>query len=404
MSAVPPIFGSVLSALAVVVACSASDNGAGSGGSGGLTTGGSTSGGAAGAGGSAANAGSGGGIVIDGGGGSAGLASDAACSQISQKAENKLQPADIIFALDNSGSMDEEAKFVQTHMNTFSSGIFGSNVDAHVVVLSAASNQSNGVCIAPPLGSGQCPGDDKPPNYLHLKQSVGSTDALIQFINQFPNYSSMLRTGASKHFVVVTDDNSSMSATEFHSKIAPLLLAADPLFKKYTFHAIYGFTEPSPFVCIGNVNADPCCDKSGFPGPAYTASVGTVYGTLVQNTGGVKGNLCLQNFLPVFQAVSQSVVQASKLACDWDIPQPDGGSVDPNLVNVEFSTSGNTQKIGYAGNLANCANVQGGWYFDDPLNPKKVFVCPDTCNVIQGVSDAEIRVLLGCKREVAVPK
>ncbi len=102
--------------------------------------------------------------------------------------------------------------------------------------------------------------------------------------------------------------------------------------------------------------------------------------------------------------MTQSVVQASKLACEWDIPEPDGGKVDPNLVNVEFSTGGNTQKIGYAGSLANCANVQGGWYFDDALTPKKVFVCPDTCNVVQGVSDAEIRVLLGCKRETAVPK
>ncbi len=125
-----------------VAACSASDSGGGSGG--GPATSGTAGSSGASSSGAISTGGSGGGIVIDGGGGNAGLSEDAACSQITQKAENKLQPADIIFALDNFGSMDEEANFVQATMSMFSNGIVTSNIDAHVVILSAGSNQSNG--------------------------------------------------------------------------------------------------------------------------------------------------------------------------------------------------------------------------------------------------------------------
>lgn len=393
----------VVSGGLLVGACSASSSGGtgGGGGQGASSSGGTGAG--SGASGGAPAGGSGGGIVVTDSGSGGGVNNDSACSAIGQKAENKLQPADIVFALDNSGSMNQEAQFVQTHMNTFSTGIIQSNIDANVVIIAAASNQSNGVCIAPPLGSGQCPNDDKPPNYLHVKQSVGSTNALSMIVNLFSQYQSMLRQGASKHFIVVTDDNSSMSASAFDQAIVPLLQGVDPLYTKYVMHAIYGFTKPNNLACFANPQSDPCCDKA-LPGNVLTADVGSVYATLIQQTGGIAGNLCLQDFLPVFQAVSQSVVQGAQLACEWNIPPPDGGSLDPTLVNVEFTANGSTQKLGYVASPGDCANVQGGWYYDNPSAPTKVLVCPQTCQVIQGVPNAEVQILFGCASEPAVPK
>jgi hypothetical protein len=384
-------------------ACSA-DPGSGSAASGKGGAAASAAGGAGGFGGGGITGGSSGvGIDASSSGGSGGIDPDAACSAIDKTAENKLQPADIVFALDNSGSMDQEAKFVQQHMNTFSSGIVGAGIDAHVVILSAVSGQSNGICIQPPLGSGQCPDDDNPPNFLHVDQPVGSTNALVLFISQFASYASMLRPGASKHFVVVTDDNSSISAASFDQQITPLLQGVDPQFQKYTFHAIYGYTKPDSFACVLNPSSDPCCDKSGFG--VYTAKVGTVYAELVQMTGGQKGNLCLQDFLPVFNAVSQAIQQGSTLACEWDIPEPpNGGTIDPTQVNVQFSVGGGSpQELGYVNGAADCANVQGGWYYDVPANPTKIYVCPDTCQVIKSQQDATIKILFGCDTKPAVP-
>ncbi|HMI85158.1 MAG TPA: hypothetical protein VK550_13755, partial [Polyangiaceae bacterium] len=109
---------------------------------------------------------------------------DGACAAVTQEAESTKQPADIIWALDNSGSMTTEAQAVQDNMNVFAQQIIASGIDVHVVILSAPQTIifgipiGNGVCVGAPLGSGQCPADSLAPKYLHLPVAVGSWDAL----------------------------------------------------------------------------------------------------------------------------------------------------------------------------------------------------------------------------------
>ncbi|HEX6244297.1 MAG TPA: hypothetical protein VFZ61_25445, partial [Polyangiales bacterium] len=45
------------------------------------------------------------------------------CAAVSQTAQNRRQPADIIIGVDTSGSMGQEAMFVQQNMNAFSQQI-----------------------------------------------------------------------------------------------------------------------------------------------------------------------------------------------------------------------------------------------------------------------------------------
>src|SRR5688572_28815304 len=113
-----------------------------------------------------------------------------------------VRPADIIFAIDSSTSMDEEIGFVQTNMNTFSQQISASGIDVHVVLI-ANETGMRPVCIGAPLGSGTCPGDSKAPNYVHVPVGVGSHDALDQIIDTFPMYQQYLRPEATKSFVVI---------------------------------------------------------------------------------------------------------------------------------------------------------------------------------------------------------
>jgi hypothetical protein len=394
--------GVVVTSLGAVVACGTGDNAKGSEIPG--TGGGTNTGGGVNVGGSANGTGNGGGINVGGsanGTGTGGDGGGGVCNSIGATATNQLQPADIVFALDDSGSMTEEAGFVQTHMNTFSSGIINANIDAHVVVLSNNQGEPNGVCIGAPLGSGSCPNDDNPPGFLHVDQDVQSNNALSLLLSRFDDYKSMFRTGASKHFIVVTDDDSSLDAASFDTQIKAKLLAYDPLFKDYKFHSIYGYTEPNVFDCLLGSN-DPCCDGSD----TFTASVGEVYKQLVAMKGGVQGNLCLQDFLPMFNQVSQQVAQSSGLACEWEIPPPPAGETfDKNKVNVQFSSGGGApQDLGYVPSAADCAAAQGGWYYDDANNPTKIYVCPETCAVLQGVTDAKIDILFGCATKPAVPK
>jgi hypothetical protein len=312
---------------------------------------------------------------------------DAACAAVTQEAETKKQPADIIWALDNSGSMLTEAQAVQDNMNIFAQQIIASGIDVRVVILSNPQTIilgipiGIGVCVGAPLGSGQCPNDSLPPKYLHLPVSVGSHDALNLLIDRYGEYKSMLRPDASKTFVVVTDDEATAAPNNSAAAFTAAVTALDPvLFKKWTFSGVY---------CSSN-----CLNCSG---------VGTVYDQLKQQTGGVSGDMCTTDFAPVFKALAEAVITGSKLSCDWAIPPPPAGQMfDPKFVNVIYTANGGAPRdLFNVPSAAECA-AQGGWYYDDNAKPTKVLACPTTCTEIQADMKAKIAVAFGCKTKVII--
>ncbi|MEM6991802.1 MAG: vWA domain-containing protein [Myxococcota bacterium] len=306
------------------------------------------------------------------------------CNELVDMADVGPRPQDIIIAVDNSGSMEQEAAFVQAQMNSFSVQIAAANVDAHIVLISAGASDDAGVCIQPPLGSGGCPGDDSnPPTYLHVESGVGSNNALERIVGHFPDYSSVLRPTAVTHIVVVTDDDSDMSAQDFISQMAGLA----PHLSEFTFHGIIAPED----VFNSCINMTTCC--------GLAADQGTVYQTLISTTGGVEGNLCEQQFQPIFQAVAQQVIGGATLSCSYEIPPPPDGEVfDKDEVNVSFDDGmGGTLEIGRVDDPANCGGVADGWYYDDPDDPTVILVCPQTCDKIQGFAQATVAIIFGCE-------
>jgi hypothetical protein len=305
------------------------------------------------------------------------------CAAISETASVGLQPADIIFIVDNSGSMDFEASSVQANLNAFSSQIFLANIDAHVVLLSAYPSSGQGICIAPPLGAGGCPAsDDNAPSFTHVDVGIGSNDGLQQLIQHFPDFAPVLRPTASRHVVIVSDDNSDLSVADFQSMWAGL----DPNNAGYQFHGIVADEGPVA-ACL---NSNPCC--------AISAAVGSVYLDLINVTGGIFGNLCLQEFQPIFDELAQQVIAGATLACEYEIPPtPEGEDFDKDEVNVEFEDgNGGLLSIGRVDGYADCANVSNGWYYDDPNAPSRIIVCPQTCDTIQGFDSASVSIQFGC--------
>lgn len=303
------------------------------------------------------------------------------CAAISQTATNQRGPADIIFALDNSGSMDEEAGFVQANMNSFSQQIVDAAVDVRVVVISSYPGEGNGICIDAPLGSGACPKQDtKMPSFLHVDEKVSSNDALELVIEKFADYRSVLRPGAQKHIVVVTDDESDLSAARARAGILGL---APPLFEGFIVHGIFAFSEG---------DNDQCEDLASEEGKQYEQ--------LVAETGGVSGDLCLQDFKPVFDRLAQAVVGSSRLACEWAIPAPaTGEAVDPRMTNVRYLPSGSGGvSIARVSSAAGCNAAPEGWawYYDDETRPTKVLTCPAACSTIQKDRNARIDIEFGC--------
>lgn len=326
-----------------------------------------------------------GGVLLDLNAGDEGNGNNG-CDEIVDKADLGPRPQDIIFAIDTSGSMIQEAAFVQEQMNSFSIQIEAANVDPHIVLLAEYPFLiSPGICIDPPLGSGGCPdSDSNPPKFIHVPDSdIASSDALQRIIALYPNYAPFLRPNAVTHVVVVSDDNSQLAAQDFSDQFAAL----SPNLVNFVAHGIIASEDPDAS-CAAGTN---CC--------ALAASQGTVYQELITATGGVEGNLCDQQFQPIFQAVAQQVIGGASLACRYQIPpSPMGETFDKDQVNVEFDDgAGGSLEIGRVDTVADCAGVTDGWYYDDPADPQIIEICPQTCDKIQGFSSASVAIKFGCQ-------
>jgi hypothetical protein len=176
-----------------------------------------------------------------------------------------------------------------------------------------------------------------------------------------------------------------------------MLRALNPTaFATYVQHALFAFTEPSDFECLGD--RDPCCGLS--------SGVGEAYGQLSDQTGGIRANLCDQDFEPVWAALATQVVDNAALACDWAIPPPpDGKQLNTALVNVQYSGTGQAvQRVGFVPAAADCGKVANGWYYDDRNPPTRVLMCPQTCAAIQLLNAARVEIEFGCMTQVAPPE
>jgi hypothetical protein len=342
--------------------------------------------------GSGSTTGSAGSGVMFGEAGAATTNPDGTCTAVSQKAEKTSGKADIIIAVDNSGSMTTEATAVQQKLNFFSNFIKGTGIDAHVVLISEKPTPSlipfvnliNGICVDPPLGTtGACPNSDDTnfaAGYMHWRVMVNSNDVLSVIQNSYNGWHGMLRPDSTKTFVVVTDDEvkGAPSQADFVTWVNGL-----PEFQG----AIWRY---SGVFCV-----------PGAPPSGNCAATGTTHAALVTQTGGVSADIGdpNANWDAVFKQLGDAVVADAKpVDCQWTIPPPPNGEkLDPGKVNVTFTpTSGVPETIYALGGSPECTDATGGWFYDDPAAPRQVLACPSSCTRMQADLNAKVDVAFGC--------
>jgi hypothetical protein len=360
------VWGWCAAGIGLAFACSAT--GADSKGSGG-SSGSSAAGGSSATGGTLTGGSSG--TIGTGGSGNVGIDAatdgpidpDAACQTVSAKAS---KPAvDIIWIVDNSCSMGDEVAKVRTNINgSFVPTIAASIIDWRVIFISAKGSSSQQVCVDPPLAGANCA--DNPQQFHQLNCTVGSTDSLTIARNSYaaPGFvcaagtipwSTHLRFDSTKVFVEVTDDEAGapffLNALGFDgwaiNEAQPPGMFGTAAARKYIFHGIIGMDPANP-----NVACTSATNSAEAPGLEYQK--------LAQVTGGTVRSICEDDWSNIFTTIAAGIV--SKLSCEYAVPPPpNGGSIDPNKVNVNFTPGGGTSEDILQDNNAGCDQGANGW-------------------------------------------
>jgi hypothetical protein len=419
-----------LSGTVVAVGCSAETNNAQTGGAGGGDTS-SANGGSGGA--QGGNGGEGGGFIPGTGGNDGGLDPDSACAAQSAAATLAKKPVDIIIIIDNSGSMTDEIQGVEKNINqNFAQIIENSGIDYRVILIArhGSASGAQSICIEAPLSgipAGGCatPGTtpvDNPPKFYHYNREIGSHTSLCLALTGFstpdldgkaPNgWQEWLRPESFKSFIEITDDGVSCSfngttlndantvagGTTAANAFDQALLTLSPQHfgtaaeRNYAFFSIVAMAYNNP-PTMPYSPADPVitgeCPTAADPGTGYQA--------LSVMTNSLRFPMCdTTAYDVVFQAIAQGVIAGSKVACDFPVPPPPmGQTVDLDTVEVQYTPAGMGAPMGLkkVADLAACA--PDSFYVDVAAN--QVYLCPDTCTVVQADDKAKIDVLFACE-------
>lgn len=328
---------------------------------------------------------------------------------------------DIVFVIDNSGSMGDEIEKVRRNINeSFLSIIGASNLSWNLIMVTARQGVPNllggyPLCVDSPPAGANC--SDTPPRFHHVHCQVESTDSLTSlaftFEGVFPSFhiglspvcgqiltipmsydnkawKNYLRFSATKVFVEVTDDESDVQAAVFDNwllnEAAPnpppgMFGTADD--RKYVFHSIVGMDRQ---------NASAACSSAENSAEAP----GTIYQELSALTGGLTASICDDEWSPIFNEIAEDIV--NHLSCEYPVPDaPDGQALDPNQVNVLYTPGGGTQETIGRDKTTGCAEGADGWQWNAAGDA--ILLCGPACDRVKRDPTGKVEIKFGCATE-----
>lgn len=381
--------------LLAVAACAA-------GGNSGSTTGGagSGSGGSAGSG-----SGMGGGLIGGSGGGGGGLGGTSACLSDTFKAE--VEPANLLFQLDVSGSMNCAPKDSGCGVADPNAGsrweVFKTQLVAAMDTLPSTSSVG---LMHYPTGKGAFQGDptgcvpqapdvalaplatSKPAVTAKLAQIVpqGGTpthDAVKAALAQLDQASA---TGAG-FLVLATDGQATFCAgCDLFCTSDELATDNDVLIQEVSAAAAKGirtFVLGAPgseayrsilskIAAAGQTSVSPGCSDAGPTYCHYDMTTAPDFGAALSE--------------------ALAAVGSKALSCVYDIP-PQDGTFDPTLVNVQLTSAAETKTI------PQDASHQAGW--DYSADQKQVILYGAACEEAKAALNGAVTILYGCPTEIA---
>jgi hypothetical protein len=307
-----------------------------------------------------------------------------------------------------------------------------------------------GVCIGDPLGGSSCPanaGASTPalvndrPRFFHDSVNIGSGNTWCQLVSSFSQatasapsgWQQWLRPEAFKVFIGISDDSprsnsggtlgqcpTSAGLTDNLAgaeQFDTLLRALSDQFgssdnRNYAWYSIVGMAgnasvNPTPLqpneavqteCCRGNGTSH-ACNEGDLTPAADGVRAGAGYQELSRMTGGLRYPSCFNsNFDAMFNAVAQGVIERSSASCEYALPDPEGGTINPANIVATYHPSGVGQSdvsLTRVSAADQCGSAQG-FYLDDNTTPTRLFLCSQACTLVQADDAARIDIDFGC--------
>lgn len=316
--------------------------------------------------------------------------------------ETKSLAVDILVVVDTSGSMAEAIAAVETSINVdFAAILEESGVDYRIIVLGDyPPGVELWICVTEPLSTTNCMPPPPVPavteRYKHYDAPTGSSDFLTNVLAWYAapdphglapgGYRDLLRDGARKVFLGITDGNSgSDDPADGDALDAGLLALQPPHFgapgdRRYVFHTIITMAPNDP------------PDLPWLPGDPIQGEGGALQHVSVLS-GGWRFPLSEVAYYDVlFQEIAKDVVDTTPIACSFPIPEPPMGTIDPNTIQIDYRPGGvgPVQSFHQVADLASC---EGDAFY---VTGDTVVLCPLACAKVQADLEAALDVRYGC--------
>jgi hypothetical protein len=341
---------------------------------------------------------------------------DAACVDAVAEAQVGVPgPADIIIAIDTSGSMQGEIDAVEANISRNFADIIGaSGIDFRVILVADyPPGRKLTMCVSEPLSTDDC-ADPLPtapgtrfPTFFHYDTLVDSHDAFEVLLDTFnrpdphghmpAGWGAVLRRNAAKTFLLISDDRPDDPQELFDAQL--LALAPDQFgtaeARNYVWHSIIGMEANDPPTAPW-LPTDPIRTNRCSPGSQSSA---TEYQELSILTGGLRFPLCDNDrFDIVFQAIAQGVIDQVILPCSLSVPAPPGGRV-LDLRGVALvhrpGDGGGPVSLPRVNAAAQCGNGAGFYVENDVVS-----LCPTSCSAVQADESGSLTLHVACAGDI----
>lgn len=345
---------------------------------------------------------------------------DRACADTAAEATIVRLPVDVIIMIDSSGSMSGEIAAVERNIDTNLASILEDEAVDYRVIMIAEYRQhgddpNDGICISAPLsGIADCTDPPSVPvngaRFFHYDERIGSHNAFDITLDTYDHvddhglapegWRGWLRPGAMRAFMLISDDDPSMSYLEFDEQLLALTNLAGETTdfgtaddRNYVWHSIIGMVENDPEDAPW-LPTDPVHDDECSPG---SAGSGVGYQELSVLTEGLRFPLCNNDsFDAVFRAIAEDVLAGVSLPCTFRPERPPGGETpDFERVVVVYEpgpTFGSPRTLTRVGDASECD--LGDYYVAD----FQIELCPDTCSAVVADEEGTLAVHVACEQ------